>query len=285
MPPRPSEPGVAVSFPRLVLLLTGLAAAPALAGKDPSAPAPESGKVIKVYDGDTVTLANDEKVRLRWVNTPELRPLQAFAVEARDSASDLIMGKTVDLVYGPGGKRDGYGRLVAGIRTEESDLSTHLVERGLAHVFIIPPDDLDPSALLAAQQTAKEAGLGIWSLPEYSGDLHITSFHANGRGDDRADPNVEYLRLSNLTNAPVDLSQFTVENKSGRTFDLPKVTLPPGHTVKVHSGKGTHRSDPNHQIAVYLGSDVPLFDNKRDKVVIRTKADGKVVTERVHQVK
>ena len=54
--------------------------------------------------------------------------------------------------------------------------------------------------------------------------------------------------------------------------------------VKVHSGKGTHRSDPSRQIAVYLGSDEPLFDNKRDKVVIRTK-DGAVVTERVHQVK
>ncbi|HCH65457.1 MAG TPA: hypothetical protein DFR83_21810, partial [Deltaproteobacteria bacterium] len=184
-------------FRPLILSLTLLlGTTAAVAGKDPSAPAPESGTVIKVYDGDTVTLEGGDKVRLRWVNTPELRPLQAFAVEARDSASALLMGKTVDLVYGPGGKRDGYGRLVAGIRTEESDLSMHLLERGLAHVFIIPPDDLDPAALLAAQQTAKEAGLGIWSLPEYSGTLHITSFHANGRGDDRADPNVEYLRLS-----------------------------------------------------------------------------------------
>lgn len=261
-----------------------LTSSPVLAAPDPSSPIPESGKVIKVYDGDTITLATGDKVRLRWVNTPELRPLQPFAVEARDSAADLVMGQTVDLVYGPSGKRDGYGRLVAGIRTEESDLSVHLLERGLAHVFIIPPDDLDPGGLLAAQKSARDAKLGIWSLPEYAGALHITSFHANGRGDDRADPNVEYLRLSNLTDDAVDLSQFTVENKSGRTFELPAVSLPAGHTVKVHSGKGTHRGDPTRQIAVYLGSDEPLFDNKRDKVVIRTR-DGAVVTERVHQVK
>jgi endonuclease YncB( thermonuclease family) len=261
-----------------------LASTPVLAAPAPSTPIPESGKVVKVYDGDTITLATGDKVRLRWVNTPELRPLQPFATEARDSAAALLMGKEVELVYGPGGKRDGYGRLVAGIQTEESDLSIHLLERGLAHVFIIPPDDLDPGKLLAAQKSAKDAKLGIWSLPEYAGALHITSFHANGRGDDRADPNVEYLRLSNLTDAAIDLAQFTVENKSATVFTLPAVLLPAGHTVKVHSGKGTHRSDPSDQIAVYLGSDVPLFDNKRDKVVIRT-TDGAVVTERVHQVK
>ncbi len=151
-------------------------------------------------------------------------------------------------------------------------------------MFIIPPDDLDPAKLLATQEKAKAAKLGIWSLPEFSGELHITSFHANGRGDDNANPNGEYLRVSNLTNSPVDLSKYTIENLAGQKFDLPSVTLPAGHTVKIHSGKGTHRTDPSDQIAVYLGNDGPLYDNKRDKVTIRTK-DGAVVTERKHQVK
>ena len=254
------------------------------AGTDPNAPAPESGKVVKVYDGDTITLASGDKVRLKWVNTPELRPLEPFAAEARDSASGLVMSQTVHLVYGPGGKRDGYGRLVAGVRTEEADLSLHLVQQGLAHVFIIPPDDLDPAALLAEQEDAKKAKKGIWSLDMFQGALHITSFHANGRGDDRQYVNGEYLRVSNITNAAVDLSSYTIENLAGKKFDLPAVSLPAGHTVKVHSGKGTHKTDPSDQIAVYLGSDAPLYDNKRDRVIIRTK-DGAVVTERVHKVK
>ena len=271
---------------RTLLLTLGLATTSVAAAKgpDPSAPVPRSGKVVKVYDGDTITLASGDKVRLRWVNTPELGPHEAFSDEARDSAAKLLMGQEVQLVYGPGDKRDGYGRLVAGIRTEEADLSTHLLQQGYAHVFIIPPDDLDPKELLAAQEAARAKKLGIWSLPEYQGALHITSFHANGRGDDREYVNGEYLRVCNITSGPLDLSGFTIENRAGQTFPFPAVTLPAGHTVKVHSGKGTHRGDPTDQIAVYLGSDTPLYDNKRDRVIIRT-TEGAVVTERVHQVK
>jgi endonuclease YncB( thermonuclease family) len=271
-------------LPCLAVFAAGVFSLTAIAAPDPSAPPPEDGKVIKVYDGDTVTLASGDKVRLRWVNTPELRPLEPFAVQARDSATDLLMGQQVELVYGPGDKRDGYGRLVAGIRSEESDLSLHLLKQGLAHVFLIPPDDLDPAVLLSVQDEAKAKKLGIWSLDDYAGDLHITSFHANGRGDDAKYVNGEYLRVCNITSKAIDLSGFTIENLSGDKFELPAVTLPAGHTVKVHSGKGNHRGDPAEQIAVYLGSDAPLYDNKRDKVTIRTK-DGAMVTQRVHQTK
>lgn len=269
---------------RSVLAALVIVAVPAWAGPPNKDPAPDSGKVIKVYDGDTITLASGDKVRLRWVNTPELRPLEPFAPEARDAAAALVMNQEVSLLYGPGDKRDGYGRLVAGIRTEEADLSVHLLKEGLAHVFIIPPDDRDPSELLSAQEEARKAKKGIWKLPEYQGELHITSFHANGRGDDAANVNGEYLRVSNVTSGAVDLSNFTLENLAGKVFSLPAVTLPAGHTVKIHSGKGTHKTDPSHQIAVYLGSDVPLYDNKRDRVILKTQ-DGKVVTERTHQVK
>lgn len=272
------------ALPRLVLAAAVMLSSVSIAGTDPKAPAPESGKVIKVYDGDTVTLADGDKVRLRWVNTPELRPAEAFGIEARDSATKLLMGQEVTLVYGPGDKRDGYGRLVAGIRFEEIDLSLHLLKAGLAHVFLIPPDDLDPKEMLAAQDSARAKKLGIWSLPEYSAALHITSFHANGRGDDAKYVNGEYLRVCNITSGPIDLSGFSIENLSGERFQLPAVTLPAGHTVKIHSGKGTHRSDPSEQIAVYLGSDGPLYDNKRDRVTIRD-AGGEVVTQRAHQTK
>jgi len=268
----------------LSLVATLTIAGVAAAGTDPAEPAPQSGKVIKVYDGDTITLASGDKVRLRWVNTPELRPLEPFAEEARDSARALLMNQEVQLQYGPGSNRDGYGRLIAGIRAADVDLSMHLVQQGLAHVFLIPPDDLDPTALLAAQDAAKAAKKGIWTLPQLQGALHITSFHANGRGDDVKYVNGEYLRVTNIQSVPIDLSSYTIENRVGKVFNLPAVTLPAGHTVKIHSGMGTHREDPAEQIAVYLGSEQPLYDNKRDHVIIRN-TDGTVVTERVHRVK
>ena len=44
---------------------------------------PSHGRIISVYDGDTYTLSDGSKIRLRGVNTPELRPKEEFGIEAR----------------------------------------------------------------------------------------------------------------------------------------------------------------------------------------------------------
>ena len=58
-------------------------------------------------------------------------------------------------------QQDGYGRLIAGIRVGDVDLSLALVERGLGHVFIIPPESLDIGPLLAAQAKARQSRRGF----------------------------------------------------------------------------------------------------------------------------
>jgi endonuclease YncB( thermonuclease family) len=257
----------------------------ALMGAAPAAaPAgPKTATVIKVYDGDTFTLDNKDRVRLSWVNTPELRPQQAYGIDARDAAADLILNKKVTLVYGPV-QRDGYGRLLAGVRTPEKDLSTHLLELGFAHLFIIPPVVGDVAPMLEAQARAKRAQRGIWSTDAYKGALHITSFHANARGDDRENVNGEYARICNVSNHAVDLDGFRVTELAGRSWVLPPLLIPPGHTVKVHSGKGDHQTDPTHQLAVYLGNDGPIWNNTRDRLTIYDR-HGKVMDSWLHAPK
>ncbi len=246
---------------------------------------PTSARVVKVYDGDTVTLHTGDKVRLKWVNTTELKPHEPFSDEARDAAAKLVMGKEVELVYGKAGdNRDGYGRLVAGLKTDEAELSVHLLELGLAHVFIIPPDDRDPAPLLAAQERARAAKKGMWAHPDFQGPLRMTSFHANGRGEDARFVNGEYLRVCNTSPGPVDIGDYRLRNMAGKTFSLPSVVIPPGHTIKIHSGKGTPQGSPERQLTTYLGSEVPVYDNKRDKVELIDK-DGHVIAVREHRTK
>lgn len=241
---------------------------------------PAKGRVASVYDGDTFTLDDGTKVRLKWVNTPELRPKEAYGIEARDAARLWIDGQVVELVLDSREPVDGYGRAVAGARLPNGDdLSVLLLEKGLGHVFVIPPDDTDITPHIAAQKRAKAARVGIWTTDRYQGALHITSFHANGRGDDEKFVNGEYLRVCNIADTPVDLGDFTITSRGGLRMTLPSVVLPVGHTVKIHSGKGTHQTDPSKQLAVYLMQDRPVWDNESDMVRLLT-ADGRVVDSR-----
>ena len=269
----------------LPLLFAGVLARHVLAAPPPKedVPPPPTSTMTSVYDGDTFTLATGDRVRLRLVNTPELKPAEAYGLEARDAAEAFLGGKTLRLIYGAV-PRDGYGRLLAAVAVGGDLLGVHLLERGLGHVFVIPPDQTDLKPYFAAQERARAAKRGIWSTPEFQGELHITSFHANADGDDRANVNGEYLRVCNVSSEPVQLHGYRIADISGNGYELPDLLLPAGHTVKVHSGQGVHQKDPSEQLAVYLGSADPIWNNKEDRATLYDRF-GKVVDTRSHSVK
>jgi len=89
------------------------------------------GKVVKVYDGDTITVANRISVdggatyspqiyrfnvRLHGIDSPEIRTKNAttkhLAIQSRDALHDLIYGKIVQL---KNVSLEKYGRLLADI--------------------------------------------------------------------------------------------------------------------------------------------------------------------------
>lgn len=238
--------------------------------------------VTSVYDGDTFTLSDGSKIRLAAVNTPELRPAESYAVEARNAAEAFMKGAQVELDPNP--PQDSYGRIISQAYVDGESLSEHLVSLGLAHVFLIPPipENHDIAALLSAQQSAREANRGIWSTDRYRGDLHITSFHANAAGDDRENVNGEYLRLCNITSLELNVEGYWISDASGGKWMFPAVTIPAGHTLKVHSGKGTNAIDPREQLAIYLGNDRPIWNNRQDRATIYDRY-GRISDVRVHE--
>ncbi|MBM3202703.1 hypothetical protein FJZ55_02170 [Candidatus Woesearchaeota archaeon] len=245
-------------------------------------PPPDTASVASVYDGDTMTLSTGDRVRLRWVNTPELKPLEAYGVEAREFVAAMVLQKSVRLLYGST-TRDGYGRLLAGVELDGKNLSIALLEQGLGHLFVIPPDDTDLAPFVAAQEKARAARRGIWSSERFQGVLHVTSFHANADGDDRSNVNGEYLRICNVSGSAQDLAGFRIADISGKSWTFPAVIVPAGNTVKVHSGKGADQLDPASQLAIYLGSRDPIWNNTRDRATIYDRY-GRVVDTREHHV-
>lgn len=245
---------------------------------------PDDGtvRVARVYDGDTLTLASGDKVRLQWVNTPERQPEEPFAMDAQRFAERFVRQGPVRLVTRGTDPRDRYGRLLAGVTTPQGDLAEGLLRAGLAHVFILPPAPDHVDQLLAAEAQARRLGLGIWSTSSFQGPFHMTSFHANAPGDDTTNVNGERLRLCNVSGRAADLGGFRLEDRSGRSFVLEPLTVPPGHTVQVYSGVGAPNRTPSRQLTAYLGSSVPVWNNQHETVTL-LDPQGRVLSRRTHR--
>jgi len=104
----------------------------------------KSGKVIKVYDGDTFTIAakmNDVSkkdvyrfsVRIRHIDCPEIKSSdpdeKEIALFAKNLVTTMIFGKIVHLhniIY------DKYGRLCCDVMYGNINIGSHLIHSGLA---------------------------------------------------------------------------------------------------------------------------------------------------------
>ena len=103
----------------------------------PFLPPIRSGKVIKVYDGDTITVgailydvAYRFSVRLNGIDTPELKgPHKDKAILARDDLSTLVMNKVVRL-ENVGSEK--YGRLLADVYLDHLHVNQWMKEKGHA---------------------------------------------------------------------------------------------------------------------------------------------------------
>lgn len=104
------------------------------------------GKVIKVYDGDTITIASKMpyenspifrfSVRLLGIDTPEIKTKskaeKELAVLARDALSDKILGKIIVL---KNVSLEKYGRLLADVYLDDLNLNQWLIENKYAVAY------------------------------------------------------------------------------------------------------------------------------------------------------
>jgi endonuclease YncB( thermonuclease family) len=147
---------------------------PALAGACAAPAGGEAVQVRYVYDGDTLVLANDRKIRLIGINTPEAgqdgQPPQALAIEARDRLRRLLFaqGNAARAVYGQE-DRDRHGRYLANLwLADGKNLSAELLREGLGWAVAIPPNTRFLDCYLESEQSARAAAKGVWGHPDYA---------------------------------------------------------------------------------------------------------------------
>lgn len=86
----------------------------------------------------------------------------------------------------------------------------------------------------------------------------------NPPGDERTDPNLETVSLTNTSTQRIDAS-YRVVTLLGRVLEFGRGTyLDPGETLRVHMGRGSEK-----RLHKYLGSDKPQLNNAGGSVVLR----------------
>ena len=119
------------------------------------------GRVVKVFDGDTLELLVDQKtirVRVSGIDTPERG--QPWANRSKQALADRVAGKEVRVIQVD---VDRYGRTVGEVYADNVCVGCELVRGGHAWVYRQYTDD---KVLLQLEADAQQAGRGIWGLAE-----------------------------------------------------------------------------------------------------------------------
>jgi endonuclease YncB( thermonuclease family) len=127
-----------------------------------------NGKVVKVTDGDTVTVLTSnnkqEKVRLDGIDAPEKG--QDFAEKSKQYLSSLVAGKSVRVEYK---SKDRYGRILGTVYVGNLNVNEAMVREGLAWQYYYNKN----ANYRKLQAEAKAKKLNIWSVknPVYPYDF------------------------------------------------------------------------------------------------------------------
>lgn len=119
-------------------------------------------RVVRVVDGDTITLVGSDglelAVRLRGIDAPELG--QPHGYEAKVALQHLIQSSIVTL---DNPKKEKYGRFLANVFVGELFVNKAMIQNGDAWCDQVNTCD---RSLFTNESEAKNAGRGLWATPE-----------------------------------------------------------------------------------------------------------------------
>ena len=104
----------------------------------------ESGKVVKVYDGDTITIVSEIpglknspvykfSLRLNGIDAPEIKGKdedeKTAAIAAKEALSNLILN---EIIYVKNKKIEKYGRILCDVYKENTHINNYMIEKRYA---------------------------------------------------------------------------------------------------------------------------------------------------------
>jgi micrococcal nuclease len=178
-------------------------------------PDAEKHTVRNVYDGDTLTLTDERRVRLLGIDTPEIKEHQPFAEEAKAYTKSKCYDNGRREIWisfeRNHEKQDHYGRLLTFVWVQNNDSSggggylnvnEGIVAAGLASAYI-PNQQSKPhnwDKLIKLQSQARSQKLGRWSTTASGGFQHDKTVYKTANGSAFHNKDCEHLaNIKHLT--------------------------------------------------------------------------------------
>jgi endonuclease YncB( thermonuclease family) len=158
-----------------------------------------AANISKIYDGDTITMNNGEKVRLLQIDTPELSSNDCYGNEAKVELTKLLRGSSkAQLKTDPKlDKVDNYGRSLRYVFVGRTNINFKMVEIGAAAPYFYRGElGAYSGKILKAAENAKMNRLGLWGacpgtqlIQDRSVQTSVISSSNSGNMNSVCDPN------------------------------------------------------------------------------------------------
>ena len=239
---------------------------------EPSSLLPEgpalSIEVNRVADGDSLRARGDGReleIRLLGLNAPEGD--ECFGDEARLRLEELLEIGPVELRPWPA-QLDDFGRTLGFVTAGDVFVNLALLETGHA-VARDQSDHAYAGDFEAAEADAAEAGLGVWAPdacgPATDSQVEIVELMANAPGDDRQNPNGEFVVIENVGDSDASLTGWTIRDESTRhRFVFPEFVLRSGERARLRSGCGNDDLGADPIELFWCDPEPPVWNNGGD---------------------
>lgn len=239
-------------------------------------------EITSVTDGDSVRAtseAGDLEIRLIGLNAPEQD--ECFGSEAQVQLEQLLQAGDVTLHPWPA-ELDDFGRELGFLVADGVFVNLSLIETG--HVLARAQSNHDfIDTFNDAEDRARAASFGIWSDDAcgeaVEGDLVITDVFENAPGDDRENPNGEFVIIENVGDSAVQMQGWGLRDESTRhRYTFPSVEVGPGESMQIRTGCGDDDQGSNPIALFWCDPEPPVWNNDGDLALL-LDPNGGIVSE------
>lgn len=135
--------------------------------------------VTKITDGDTFTIQNNLKIRLKGINAPEKSML--YYEESTQFLEDSISNQIINLVSS---EKDKYGRIIAYVFLDRQLINKQILEQGYANLYYYQKDDYYEE-LKQAEEDARNKEIGIWKKSQNADCIELVEFDFVSEGGEK----------------------------------------------------------------------------------------------------